>query len=790
MFSSQYRRAMHPLQRFSFLSCLVVLLACASWGQSATVRGVVKDPQSAVVVGATVSLANPAVSPELSAITDAHGAFVFSAVAAGNYDIAVTAPGFTAYHAKIAVAGMQPLTFDVTLALRAHKENVEVRGVPQRAVVSEAVSSLGPLTGGTTQQTPYSILVVPPEILENTQASTIDDVLKISPVAQISQPQTYGSQSLAMIRGFKVDNFQSLEDNLYTSNSLMNLEDKERIEILSGLSGFVYGATSPGGSINYVLKRPVLTPYYSLKAGAVSNSSTYGAADFGGPIYKDKITYRLNVAGQAGDTAVNYQSIERDLVSGALDYHIGKTALFSVDATHDDYRIDGTTAKWTFGTGVAFPTAPEATNLWAQKFGFSKENRNKFGSSLLWDANRWLTIRGRFSRETLTREGIQFTNTVTGSTGAYTEKATVWAPWMYTIKAGALAADARFKTGFLAHTVTAAWFGRNIDLREHQSRSASVNMTGTFTMSEPVYVTCTTCSVSSTPVKPSTRTENRNLSFADQILINKQWSAIVGLTYSDIITRGFSLTTGAITSRYDKSKPTPNASLMYTPISWLTAYATFTQGLEKGGTAGSTDTNANETMPPMLSKQYEAGVKAKVSQALVTLAFFNLNKAYEFDRVNDDTTTTYVQSGREIHRGMELTASGKLEKHLIVFGGLTLLDPQVQKNATASMNGKRPINVSKQLVKLYAEYEIPGFSALTVTGGVYHAGRMAADTSNLGYVPGYTTGDLGARYQFRIFNAPLIARYNVSNFTGQNYWLNNNYLGAPRAHSFTLEFRY
>jgi iron complex outermembrane receptor protein len=36
----------------------------------------------------------------------------------------------------------------------------------------------------------------------------------------------------------------------------VSTEELERVEIMNGLSGFMYGAGNVGGTTNYVLKRP------------------------------------------------------------------------------------------------------------------------------------------------------------------------------------------------------------------------------------------------------------------------------------------------------------------------------------------------------------------------------------------------------------------------------------------------------------------------------------------------------------------------------------------------------
>ena len=60
------------------------------------------------------------------------------------------------------------------------------------------------------------------------------------------------------IRGFKLDNASSYrKDGLAISaDAQIPLENKERLEVLKGLSGLQAGVAAPGGIVNYVTKRP------------------------------------------------------------------------------------------------------------------------------------------------------------------------------------------------------------------------------------------------------------------------------------------------------------------------------------------------------------------------------------------------------------------------------------------------------------------------------------------------------------------------------------------------------
>jgi iron complex outermembrane receptor protein len=60
------------------------------------------------------------------------------------------------------------------------------------------------------------------------------------------------------IRGFALDNSSSYRKDGFAipGDASIPLENKERVEILKGISGFQSGFATPGGIINYVTKRP------------------------------------------------------------------------------------------------------------------------------------------------------------------------------------------------------------------------------------------------------------------------------------------------------------------------------------------------------------------------------------------------------------------------------------------------------------------------------------------------------------------------------------------------------
>ena len=141
------------------------------------------------------------------------------------------------------------------------------------------------------QDAPYSITVVPASLIENLQAYQPEDIWRVIPQITNSNTQqnTSGNPS-AYVRGFAITQFTNqagvtYDGLLHGAGGMFDtvVEDKERVELLSGTSGFLYGNGSVGGVINNVLKRPTATTYSSVTVGDNAGDNGFVHGDFGGP---------------------------------------------------------------------------------------------------------------------------------------------------------------------------------------------------------------------------------------------------------------------------------------------------------------------------------------------------------------------------------------------------------------------------------------------------------------------------------------------------------------------------
>lgn len=634
---------------------------------------------------------------------------------------------------------------------------------------AKTISSVGALGRMSLQDTPFSMSVVSRELMQNIQAQSPDDVYKLNPSTRTTTPQITSWSPAVNIRGF--DGYNTAEDGLRRAyNHAAVLEDKERVEVLNGLSGFLYGAAQPGGMVNFVYKRPTVERLNSVTFGNYGGSQAYVHGDFGGRIDEaGKAGYRLNVVKQDGGTAVEDQKINRQLLSAAVDWQVTDKLLLELNGVYNQYKTSGTSAYWYFD-GVKHGSAPDAKRLWGQPWVDDEFENTKLMGKLTYRLNDTLTLRGAYMRDYLDRLGAEHTINVVSTPGSYEQTRTRSGRTKDVYDAASALADISVNTGSVAHTVTLGYTMYS-DKYWNSPSQFNTGYQGPYSFTAPTYVPEPDFPPSVGDPEYGGRDLNKNYLIGDNITFNDRWSMLVGTNHSVI-------QSGA----YNKSRNSPSVSLVFKPLPWLSSYASYIEGLEIGGTAPDGTSNAREVQSPMVSRQKEIGVKASVGKLLLTGAIFDIEKAYEFT----DSDNVYTQNGRQNHQGVEFNVSGKLGDKWTVVSGVTALDAKVKGS---EFDGNSPMNVARLVAKVYAEYALP-LPGLSLTGGLYYTGKQWADAANTDRLPGVTTADIGLRYATQVSGKPLTLRLNISNLADKSYWLNSYYVGAPRSVAFSAQVQF
>ncbi|MCZ6666671.1 MAG: TonB-dependent receptor [Gammaproteobacteria bacterium] len=193
------------------------------------------------------------------------------------------------------------------------------------------------------REVPISIEALDPNLIEQSGYLQLSDLLDIATSA-ISIASDGGIVNEVMLRGFSDSTFyrNGLNDSLgqLTSRTLVNIE---RVEILKGPNAALQGPGEPGGSINYVTKRPQSEPLLEASAEFGYFDAMVLNVDATGPIGRsDNWQYRLVASREQGDTFRDFINNDRWFVAPSLAWQptLSIDVLASVEFVRNERLLD------------------------------------------------------------------------------------------------------------------------------------------------------------------------------------------------------------------------------------------------------------------------------------------------------------------------------------------------------------------------------------------------------------------------------------------------------------------
>ncbi|MGE4559955.1 MAG: TonB-dependent receptor, partial [Desulfobulbus sp.] len=364
----------------------------------------------------------------------------------------------------------------------------------------------------------------------------------------------------------------------------------------------------------------------------------------------------------------------------------------------------------------------------------------------------------------------------------YTETA-IGSPRQHEItRSGNALVDAAFDTFGLGHTVTFGVTGTNFTY----TRGDDVkSVLGTSTIADPVDYDDPALALGGTNVWYEQ--EYLNWVLGDRIQFDDQWSVLIGFNRASLSLDRWGSGSALSNSNYKQDHLTPTYALMYKPIDNMTTYLSYMEGLATGGTApttynGETVVNGGDMLSPSVSKQYEIGSKATFGQVDLTAALFYIDKINEY---TDPDDLVYKQDGRQVHKGVEFTLTGKITPNLSMVGGFTWLDAEIERSNDASLEGKTPVNVPEKQARIYLDYILPFAPQYTVSAGAFYNGKRPVNANNTAYLDESLTFDTGLRYLTTVDGHDVSVNLNVINVFDTAYWAyyrsgDGLFLGEPR----------
>ncbi|SCM76024.1 TonB-dependent siderophore receptor [uncultured Pleomorphomonas sp.] len=542
-------------------------------------------------------------------------------------------------------------------------------------------------------ETPAAVSVITAKEIQERGADSVEQVLQYT--AGVSTDY-YGSDDrfdYFQIRGFDTYTYR---DGLVIGSPFGGLREEpyafERVEVLKGASSTGFGVSDPGGSVNYVTKRPKSERFGEVYGTGGSFSHKEAGFDFGDNITEDDtLSYRLTGKLQRSNAEYDYSQDDENFIMGGLTWR--PTDATSVSVVFDHLDKDGTPGSGGHPEGSDFSRdrffgEPDYNYRDIDRDSVSIMLDHAFGNGLTFNTN------ARYSK-THTNFGYAYIY----EPNALANGDTIADRYYY----GNDGSSEQFIVD--SHLLYETRFNNMnsrtlVGLEYNKFKSDSTTDYGVapgIDWENPVY----SGAPDSVPFYSSTKNDQKTkaIYLQQDLTVFDKLTATVGLRndWLDIETEGLNAYTGASSGEDSLSEFTKRFGLTYKITGELAAYASYAESVAPPSVG----------TEPETGKQYEVGIKYRPDAfpALFSAAIYDLTK--ENITVTDPVTYTQSTVGKIRHRGIDLEAKAEVTDNINLIAAYSYIDSEIVENAGTN-EGNRLGLVPEHLASLWGTYTLEG----------------------------------------------------------------------------------
>ncbi|MGH8611780.1 MAG: TonB-dependent siderophore receptor [Gammaproteobacteria bacterium] len=688
----------------------------------------------------------------------------------------------------------------------------EVTVLPEMEVIGSTTATKTELP---VFETPFTIDVVPREVIEQQNVIFLEDALKnVSSV--FTGFENGNNQDNFTIRGIDVDFVY--RDGVRLRIPQIDPAGIEHIDVLKGAAASNYGRIEPGGLINVITKKPLAEPHYSIEQQIAEHDFYRTEIDATGPITADKSwLYRTVFAYQNNDSFRDNVENEHVYFFPSLTWSPSDRTQFNLGVEYADFEdtidygipaIGNRPAPVPIENFYGVADAGSDTKFYLVDFNWSHAFTEDWA------------IKHKFAWYLRDREYID-----SGPQAVRIEEGLVdiFASFPYgdTYEAYFTELDltGRFDLVSMTHSVLfGAEYYKDKDEQSFLSADSEsetiddkdgVIPIRPLDLNNPVYQRSTdlpaiTGTSYDSPISRGLKQrESWYAVFAQDFIDVTDKLSFIFFSRYDIARSRTDDCTGfkdPDTGSFEPCTPegqqiedeffSPRVGLSYDIQPWLTFFGNYAEsfGSPAGGILADGSPAGYEE-----GEQYEVGLKAQtLDQRLVaTLSFYHLIKSNVALQVpvEDFQFQLVDQAGEVRSRGIELDVVGRITDSWNIIASYAYTDAEITEDqavvkdpvldelgapvlgadgnplttpvATPGNTGNRLPNAPRQAFSIWNHYQLPIGLGLGI--GVFGATKRALDPGNAVFVPGFVRVDAAASYRWKLGPSVLTAQLNVFN---------------------------
>ncbi len=540
--------------------------------------------------------------------------------------------------------------------------------------------------------TPATVSVVTQKEIEMRNASKVEDVLEYTTGIVTDYFGTDDRNDYYLVRGFQASTYR---DGL-TLGSMRGVREEpygfERLEVMKGGNSTLFGTSDPGGTVNFVTKRPKFHRFGEIYGSYGSHNHKEFGFDFGDVLNEEgTLAYRL--VGKVQDAELEYDTSKDD-----EQFFLGSVTWAPTDYTKltfsaDYLKRDGTPNSGGYPLDRLYDRSqffgePDFNDHDVERLTVSAGLQHEFQNGFRLNANlRYSDLTDDFAYIFLSDNAARVGTTVdrfyfgTDSTAKELIGNVIL----------------QYETSF-----------GNVDsstLAGIEYRDASTTSSSIYGLHTPIDVNNPVYTGAPTGLAPYSVQENtfttksvflqQNLSFSDRIIatagVRRDWLDIMN---TDRLT--------GVTTEEEFAETSYRAALTYKFNDEISAYGSYVQSVAPPSIG----------TEPERGEQYEIGLKYQPESinALFTASLYDLTKQNVVVPVVLPSGVIERQTiGESRVRGFDLEARAELARGLTLFGGYSYqMSDFVRGNVRGvTVDGNEFATVPNHLASLWLNYDLP-----------------------------------------------------------------------------------
>lgn len=599
-------------------------------------------------------------------------------------------------------------------------------------------------------EVPQSISVVTSTELERRAPVRVEDAIKYTVGVNASTWGTDDRFDQFSIRGFDLGSGALYRDGLpqkvlgftaFSSHPYM----LERVDVLRGPAGVLYGSNDAGGMVNLVTKRPVFERKAEARLGYGSHSTGEVGFDIGNALNAEKtLAGRITGLWRDGATEIDNSEDDRAFLAGGLTW---------APTDHTSLTVMAHAQKDARAPNSMFPIAGEdydtAWGFLPKNFAYKASPYNQFKTE---QQSLGIELTHEFSSEFVLNARMRRAQQDTDYQHLYRDGASVdglsYTAFRQDESARTLGADINLEWlrafGAANNSLTVG-----IDYQHAETDADQYYQAGAYTIGFDHLEFDFPVEDPALSGRSREIYTEKGLYLQDHLNLGQGTTITAGLRRSWLENRSKDLLAGTDSRRKDAAT-TAMIGATHEFANGLTPYLNYSEGfIQNTGI-----TIDGDPLEPSRNKQFEAGLRYMPlsRDLLLSAALFDLRKTnvedYYFDEDGNIDYAHATQVGEIRARGIELEARGRLTQNLQAVAGYTYLDTEITKSVDPAKRGNDNIMSPHHQISLWLDWDASHVApGLSVAGGLHYQSESYATQFNGRVTPSHTTADLAIRYE-------------------------------------------